>query len=62
MTAVFIIPIVLAVLCGIGSYMMREPEEEIPAVVTRMAWLNEAIAYASEPLFSEEKEHEQQAA
>ena len=60
MTAVFIIPIVLAVLCGIGSYIVREPKEETPPVVTRMAWLNEAIAYASVPLFSEEQKDEQQ--
>jgi hypothetical protein len=60
MTAVFIIPIVLAILCGIGSFMVREPKKEAPSTVTRMPWLNEAIAYASVPLFSEEEKDEQQ--
>ncbi len=59
LTAVFLAPIVLAILCGIGLFTAREPKRQEPKIMTRMPWLDEAIAYASEPLFSEERDEQQ---
>lgn len=59
MTFIMVLPMLLAFLCGAGLLMIpsQPVDSDRPA---RMAWLDDAYAYASEPLFEEEKTHERQ--
>lgn len=59
MTFVLLLPIFLAILCGAGLLAQEKNRPEATQPM-RMAWLDDAYAYASDPLFEEEATHERQ--